>query len=54
MHKSKAEIHTWLAWQEEPGTPMGQAITKQYLDTNKELAKKFIGWLDNLFGLSVE
>ncbi len=54
VHKSKAEIHTWLAWQKEPGTPMGQAITKQYLDTNKELAKKFIGWFDNLFGLSVE
>lgn len=54
VHKPKAEIHTWLAWQEEPGTPMGQAITKQYLDTNKELAKKFIDWLDNLFGLSDE
>jgi hypothetical protein len=27
----KANIHTWLAWQEEPGKPMGQAITKRYL-----------------------
>lgn len=54
VHKSKAEIHTWLAWQEEPGTPMGQAITKQYLETENELARKFIGWLDNVFCLSDE
>ena len=54
VHKPKAEIHTWLAWQEEPGTPMGQAITKQYLETKNDLAKNFISWLDNLFGLSNE
>ncbi|MDR1555397.1 MAG: hypothetical protein LBS39_05170, partial [Campylobacteraceae bacterium] len=23
QYKSKAKIHTWLAWQENPGTPMG-------------------------------
>ncbi|MCG8701532.1 MAG: hypothetical protein MI922_26005, partial [Bacteroidales bacterium] len=28
IHKSKARIHTWLAWQETPGTPMGLAIKK--------------------------
>jgi hypothetical protein len=28
----KAKIHTWLAWQEEPGTRMGEAINKRYLD----------------------
>ena len=22
-YRSKALIHTWLAWQEEPGTPLG-------------------------------
>lgn len=26
--RSKAHIHTWLAWQEQPGSPMGQAIGK--------------------------
>ena len=32
VHRPKALIHTWLAWQEEPGTPLGLAITKRYLD----------------------
>src|SRR5437588_12534340 len=32
QHKVKALIHTWLSWQEEPGKPLGQAITKRYLD----------------------
>lgn len=27
-HKSKAIIHTWLAWQERPGTQLGKAIKK--------------------------
>ena len=33
---AKAHIHTWLAWQEEPGTPLGSAITKRYLDADAE------------------
>ena len=31
IHKSKARIHTFLAWQEEPGVSMGSAIAKSYL-----------------------
>lgn len=31
-HQSKALMHTWLAWQKDPGTPMGLSITKKYLD----------------------
>ena len=49
IHRSKALIHTWLAWQESPGTPMGQAITKSYLDHNHELCIFFIDWLNRLF-----
>ena len=30
--RMKAMMHTWLAWQHEPGRPMGQAITKRFLD----------------------
>lgn len=47
--KSKAIVHTWLAWQEEPGTPMGQAITKQYLLPDHETAGKFVEWIKELF-----
>ncbi len=49
IHKSKARIHTWLAWQETPGTPMGLAIKKTFLDTNKELCLKFVNWINDLF-----
>jgi hypothetical protein len=49
-YRIKAEIHTWLAWQEEPGRPMGQAITKTFLDANSALAVPFRMWLSRLFG----
>lgn len=49
FHHSKALIHTWLAWQEDPGTPMGLAITKTYLTTNTELCNRFVSWLNRLF-----
>lgn len=54
IHRSKALIHTWLAWQESPGTPMGQAITKSYLDHNHELCLLFVNWLNRLFNPLIE
>ncbi len=39
-HHSKAVVHTFLAWQNEPGMPIGQAITAKALDGNKPLANK--------------
>lgn len=48
-HTAKAEIHTWLAWQEDPGTPLGQAITKKYLDPEAQSALKFLDWLRKVF-----
>lgn len=49
IHRSKALIHTWLAWQEDPGTPMGSAITKKYLSTEGILCQNFITWLKTLY-----
>lgn len=51
IHKSKARINTWLAWQEDPGTPMGLSITKKYLTTEKETCMILINWLNNLFNI---
>jgi hypothetical protein len=48
-HLSKAFIHTWLAWQEHPGTPMGLAITKKYFDATADGAKLFLQWIERLF-----
>ncbi len=49
IHHSKARIHTWLAWQKSPGTPMGLAIKKTYLNTNKDVCLLFINWINRLF-----
>ena len=48
-HRSKAKIHTYLAWQEEPGKPMGQAITAKVLHAETESAKVFVDWIIRLF-----
>ena len=49
IHKSKARIHSWLSWQEAPGTPMGLSITKKYLTTDNETCQRLINWLQKLF-----
>lgn len=49
----KANIHTWLAWQKEPGKPIGQAITKRYLNPEANEAQKLIAWIRSLFRLDI-
>jgi len=48
-HRRKAFIHTWLAWQEDPGKPMGLAITIKYLNSDSPQADPFVAWLHRLF-----
>ena len=48
-HYSKAIIHTYLAWQDTPGAPLGLAITKQALRPDTATAKMFKDWLVRLF-----
>lgn len=51
-HKtSKAVLHTWLAWQRNPGRPYGQAIESKYLRDDSEAAIAFVGWFRQLFAL---
>ena len=45
----KAVIHTWLAWQQEPGKPFGTAITARFLDANVPEAHVLVSWLKRLF-----
>lgn len=47
----KAYMHTWLAWQEEPGKPMGQAITKRFLKAEAPHAQQLMNWIRELFNL---
>jgi hypothetical protein len=51
-HLMKAQIHSWLAWQNEPGKPLGQAITKKFLDAQAPYARQFILWICRLFELN--
>jgi hypothetical protein len=48
IHRPKAEIHSWLACQEDPGTPMGLSITKRYLTAEPDDCTNLINWLTNL------
>lgn len=45
----KALIHTWLAWQQEPGKRLGTAITAGFLDADAPEATELVIWLNRLF-----
>ena len=49
LAEPKALIHTWLAWQEEPGRPMGMAITARFLDPDVTQVDVLVSWLDRLY-----
>jgi len=49
VDRLKAEIHTWLAWQQEPGVPFGTAVTACYLRHDSEVALRFVAWFRRLF-----
>ncbi len=49
LAEPKAIIHTWLAWQEEPGKPLGTAITARFLDPNVAHVDVLVSWLNRLF-----
>ncbi|MEO6192654.1 MAG: DUF3226 domain-containing protein [Thermoanaerobaculia bacterium] len=45
----KSVLHTWLAWQEEPGLPFGTALKAGIFETDREGALRFVAWFRNLF-----
>ena len=49
LAKPKALIHTWLAWQKDPGTPFGTAITARFLDPDVAQVDVLVSWLNRLF-----
>lgn len=49
QHRSKAEVHTWLAWQREPGVPLGRALKSAYFLHNSAGAMAFVGWFRRMF-----
>jgi hypothetical protein len=49
LAQPKAIIHTWLAWQKDPGKPLGTAITAKFLDPNVAQVDVLVAWLNRLF-----
>jgi hypothetical protein len=47
----KAEIHTWLAWQETPGLPFGAAVGAHYFLHDQAIANAFVDWFKRLYGV---
>lgn len=52
-HRTKAEIHTWLAWQDEPGKRFGAALAAKILDPHAATAQPFLKWFEELFNLTL-
>jgi hypothetical protein len=48
-HRIKAVIHTWLAWQREPGKPFGIAMKAEYFQQNSPTADTFVRWFRELY-----
>ena len=51
-HVDKARMHTWLAWQDPPGLPLGLAILQNVLSAEATGAGPFVRWFRSLFKLS--
>ena len=49
IHSSKAQMHTYLAWQKECGKLFGQAITSKYLQVDNPKCQVFVDWFNRLF-----
>jgi hypothetical protein len=47
----KAVLHTWLAWQREPGLPFGTAIKSHFFRHDSPVAMQFVAWFRRLYSL---
>jgi hypothetical protein len=48
-HKIKAEIYTWLAWQDPPGRQLHQAVKERILNPTHHSGAVFIQWFRDLY-----
>lgn len=49
VHSTKAAVHTWLAWQDEPGKQLHQAVHHRVLDPEKPNSRPFVNWFRHVF-----
>lgn len=50
-HIDKANLYTWLAWQDPPSQQPGIALTQNILDPTSAYAEPFVAWMKKLYGL---
>lgn len=54
-NRDKARVHTWLAWQKEPGLQLHVAVKQRHvLDPRAPGTQPFVAWFCDLFGLTRE
>ncbi|MYD85877.1 MAG: hypothetical protein F4Y14_06670 [Acidobacteria bacterium] len=49
VHVRKAEIHTWLAWQDPPDLRLHEAVERTVLDPARADSRTFVNWFRGLF-----
>ena len=49
VHMTKAKIYTWLAWQDEPGKQLHEAVDHRVLDPERRESRPFVNWFRRLF-----
>jgi hypothetical protein len=50
-HIEKANLYTWLSWQDPPGQAPGVALTRKILDPQNANAAAFVAWFVKLYKL---
>lgn len=50
-HVAKANLYTWLAWQDPPGQSPGTALAQKILDPHSPHAAAFVTWFKDLYQL---
>jgi hypothetical protein len=50
-HYDKANIYTWLSWQDPPGRQLHQAVMERILNPQHPNVQKFVTWFKTLYNL---
>ena len=51
-HRDKAELHTWLAWQDPPGQALGTAAKAHHFDVASPSFMPFVNWFRRVFAIA--
>ena len=49
IHRSKAEVATWMAWQKRPGHGLYRIVEDELIDTDSRLYLELSAWLRHVF-----